>query len=90
MGQMQVQNYEIISEYHRIRQLFKLFLTLCAAEDSSLLRKENGTGVGEDVGLRKKNKPCKREKEACKQGERYWEIGRNVRSGSFSPPALTN
>jgi hypothetical protein len=28
-------------------------------------------GVGEDVGLRKKNKPCKREKEACKQGERY-------------------
>ena len=43
-GQMQVQNYKIISEYHRIRQLFKLFLTLCAAEESSLLRKENGTG----------------------------------------------
>ena len=67
---MQVQNYKIISEYHRIRQLFKLFLTLCAAEDSSLLRKENGT-VRERTWLAKKDKPCKREKEACKQGERY-------------------
>jgi len=47
-------------------------------------------GVGEDVGLRKKNKLCKRGKEACKQGERYWETGRKVRSGSLPSPALTN
>ena len=45
---------------------------------------------GEDVGLRKKEKPFKRGEAACKQGERYWEIGRKVRSGSFPSPALTN
>ena len=47
-------------------------------------------GVGENVGLRKKDKPCNREKEACKQGEWYWETGRKVRSGSLPSPALTN
>ena len=36
----------------------------------------------------KKDKPCERGEEACKQGERYWETGRKVRSGSLPSPAL--
>ena len=88
-GQMQVQNYKIISEYHRIRLRFKLFLTLCIVEESSLLLKENGTGW-ERTRLTNNNKPCKRGKEACKLGKRYWETGRKVLSGSLPSPALTS
>ena len=79
MGQMQMQNYEIIFENHRIRQLFKLFLTLCAAEDSSLLRKENGT-VRERTWLAKKDKPCKRGKSSLQTGRKV--LG-NREKGTF-------
>lgn len=69
-GQMQVQNYKIISEYHRIRQLFKLFLTLCVAEESSLLLKENGA-VRVRTWLAKKE-------QALQKGERSLQTGKKV------------
>ena len=57
----------------------------------------DGHGEGENVACEKRTslakgrkKPANGEKEACKQGERYLEIGRKVRFGSLPPPVLTN
>ena len=47
-------------------------------------------GEGENVACEKRTSLAKGEKVACKQGERYWETGRKVLSGSFPSPALTN
>ena len=67
VGDTWLQNYKIISEYHWIRLRFKLFLTLCIAEESSLLLKENGT-VRERTWLTKK-------RQALQKGERSLQTG---------------
>lgn len=45
---------------------------------------------GRERGLRKKDMPCKRDKTACKQGEKRWGAGEKARSCSFPPSARMN